>query len=323
MHSSRPPANREDFPRTSPTRDKSSAPEWLSRRFVKSALVFIFAVAVAFGCGGLLGCGGAAVKTNASAGKLTGPGDSHSTKDANSVSLPARLPVSAEAVKVPILMYHYVDASPPPTGPYDAGLTVLTAQFKDQMDYLEKNGYHTVTLEQIYLAMAGRAKLPSKPVALTFDDGGLDNYSVAFPILLAHHFTATFFVITGFVGRSVCVSWQDLVVMKAAGMEIDSHTVHHLDLTTLSASRLSEELSQSRAALIQNLGDTPIALAYPSGAFNERVEAAARKAGYLLAVTTQSGRTLRPASSLAWPRLRVASGLSLAGFARLVGGTVP
>ena len=216
-------------------------------------------------------------------------------------------------------MYHYVDASPPPAGPYSAGLTVPTTQFEAQMDYLEKNGYHTVTLEQIYAAMAGKAELPTKPVAITFDDGGLDDYTVAFPILRAHHFAATFFVITGFVGNSICVSWQDLRAMRADGMEIESHTVRHPDLTTVSSTRLSQELSDSRMELIQNLNETPIALAYPGGAFNQQVEAAARKAGYLVAVTTRPGRVLNPGSSYAWPRLRVASDLSITGFGRLVG----
>jgi peptidoglycan/xylan/chitin deacetylase (PgdA/CDA1 family) len=189
------------------------------------------------------------------------------------------------------------------------------------MDYLEKNGYHTVTLEQIYAAMAGMAELPTKPVVITFDDGGLDDYTVAFPILRAHHFTATFFVITGFVGKSICVSWQDLRAMRADGMEIESQTVRHPDLTTVSSTRLSQELSDSRTALVQNLNETPIALAYPSGAFNQQVEAAVREAGYLVAVTTRPGRVLNPGSSYAWPRLRVASDLSITGFARLVGRT--
>lgn len=243
-----------------------------------------------------------------------------STTASGAHALPTRLPASAKPQDVPILMYHYVDSSPPPTGPYSAGLTVNTARFEAEMDYLAGHGYHTVTLEQIYAAMAGEAHLPAKPVAVTFDDGGLDDYTVAFPILKAHRFVATFFVITGFVGKPVCVSWADVKVMHASGMEIESHTVRHYDLTTLPQARLAAELSDSRNALIRELNEDPIALAYPSGAFNQSVEDAARKAGYLLAVTTRPGRVLSPTAPYAWPRLRVASSLSLAGFERLVGG---
>ena len=116
-------------------------------------------------------------------------------------TLPARLPADAEALRVPILMYHYVDAEPPLDSPYADGLTVRTPDFEAQMDYLADKGYQPVTLDQVYAAMAGLTTLPAKPVVITFDDGGTDNYTVAYPILREHGFVATFFVITGMVGK--------------------------------------------------------------------------------------------------------------------------
>ena len=149
------------------------------------------------------------------------------------LQLPSSLPAHAKATSLPILMYHYVDDAPPVLGPDAGGLTVRTRAFELQMDFLAKNGYHTVTLEQVYAAMAGLISLPAKPVALTFDDGGLDDYTVAFPILHSHHFVATFFVITGFVGGSNTMSWNQLRAMQLNGMAIESHTVRHADLTTV------------------------------------------------------------------------------------------
>ena len=101
-------------------------------------------------------------------------------------TVPASIPTGAPNLTVPILMYHYVDATPPPVGPYAAGLTVRTADFEAEMALLEHGGYHTVTFDQLWRAMAGQTPLPSKPVLLTFDDGGRDNYTVAFPILQRH-----------------------------------------------------------------------------------------------------------------------------------------
>jgi peptidoglycan/xylan/chitin deacetylase (PgdA/CDA1 family) len=213
-------------------------------------------------------------------------------------------------------MYHYVDATPPPAGPYAAGLTVPTAQFAAQMDYLAADGYHPVTLEQIYAAMAGLSHLPPKPVALTFDDGGLDDYTVAYPILRSHHFVATFFVITGFVGRPICMTWSDLQRMQQAGMAVESHTVNHLDLRSLAPARMQDELVQSWNTIERELGKAPMALAYPSGAYNPAVIAAVRAAGYRLAVTTHPGKTLHPSHAYEWPRLRIGPRLDLAGFAK-------
>jgi peptidoglycan/xylan/chitin deacetylase (PgdA/CDA1 family) len=229
-------------------------------------------------------------------------------------SLPASLPVNAPVLKVPILMYHFVDSSPPPAGRWAAGLTVATGQFQRQMDYLSTHGYHPVTLRDIYLAMAGQEALPANPVAITFDDGNKDNFTAAFPILRAHGFVATFFVITGFVGNNLSMSWGDLTTMQAAGMAIESHTFDHKDLRGLDPTTLDRELAGSRAAILEHLGEDPVVLCYPAGKCDTTVLEAARVAGYLMAVTTQPGKTLDAGSRYRWPRVRVNGEESLETF---------
>lgn len=232
--------------------------------------------------------------------------------------LPAVLPRSAQMLKVPILMYHYVDTTPPKVGPYAKGLTVRASDFQAQMDYLAANGYHTVTLDQIYVAMAQGVGLPTKPVALTFDDGGMDNYTVAFPILKAHKFVATFFVITAYVGSSKCFNWDQAREMQEAGMAIESHTVHHPDLTTLDSSQLAREMADSRRTIKSILGTDADVVAYPSGQANALVERAAEAAGYRMAVGTQPGDRLRPDLVFKWPRMRMSPGIGIRTFASMV-----
>ena len=240
--------------------------------------------------------------------------------------LPAARPEQAAPdvmapLTVPILMYHYVDQAPPDTGPAAAGLTVSPEQFEAEMDYLAANGYHPVTIAQLYTAMTGGARLPTRPVAITFDDGGSDNYSVAFPILRERGFAATFFVITGYVGGRACMTWDQLLEMQADGMDIEAHTATHPDLRTLGAAALAAELTQSREALAKELGAGAVFLSYPYGWYDGTVIAAARKAGYLAAVTTHHpGRLVSPISSFVWPRTRVSPGLSLTGFAHMLEG---
>lgn len=127
----------------------------------------------------------------------------------------------AETIRVPILMYHYVDTTAVP-GPAGNVLTVRSKAFEQQMDFLESQGYHTVTMEQIHAALTDGTPLPPNPVALTFDDGGLDNYTVAYPMLRSHCFVATFFVMTAFVGDPGTMTWSQLLEMRAAGMGIES-----------------------------------------------------------------------------------------------------
>jgi peptidoglycan/xylan/chitin deacetylase (PgdA/CDA1 family) len=235
------------------------------------------------------------------------------------LQLPSALPAHAKAMSIPILMYHYVDDAPPVLDPDASSLTVRTKAFELQMDFLARNGYHTVTLEQVYAAMAGLASLPAKPVALTFDDGGLDDYTVAFPILRSHHFVASFFVITGFVGGSNTMSWNQLRAMRLNGMAIESHTARHADLTKVTAVELREELTQSREAIQTQLGSAPLVLSYPFGHYDQRVVDAARSAGYLMAVTTHQGRMLAPGSAYSWPRVHVGGMESMKGFEASLG----
>ncbi len=233
-------------------------------------------------------------------------------------------PVAAAAVQplpaqLPILMYHYVDAEPPPAGPYADALTVRTPDFREEMAYLAESGYRTVLLEEVAAALDGGASLPAgKLVALTFDDGGLDKYTVAYPILREHGFVATFFVITGEVGGEGLMTWEQLKEMRAAGMSIQSHTRSHPDLTGLSADALSAQLGGSRTDIEEKIGGSVRVLCYPSGEYNEGVTKAARAAGYTLAVTTNSGRNLDPAAALELPRMRVPAFMSIGSFAKAV-----
>ncbi|MCL5736496.1 MAG: polysaccharide deacetylase family protein [Actinobacteria bacterium] len=302
-------------------RDRFQAPHSLRTFLVPAVLAMVLGAAfLSYACAYSAGV----TTMSGLSGSLSGGYPAASPgREIDVADLPASLPPSATTLTVPILMYHYVDETPPPAGEYAVGLTVETEQFSAEMDYLASHGYHAVTLEQIYAAVAGRKPLPRKPVAITFDDGGLDNYMVAFPILRAHQFVATFFVITGFVGRPICMNWQQLKQMYEAGMAIESHTVHHLGLTGLGSTRLKGELVQSRESIERELGRAPLVLAYPASNYNESVIRAARAAGYLMGVTAGPGRSLSPESPFTWPRLRVSRGLSLKAFARLVGGEVP
>ncbi len=233
-------------------------------------------------------------------------------------ALSSPLPADAVSVHVPVLMYHYVDDEPPPAGKYADGLTVRTPDFVDEMDYLVENGYHTVTLADAYLAMAGLKTLPEKAVALTFDDGGLDNYTVAFPILVERGLTGTFFVITKTVGAQGQMDWDQLREMADAGMAVQSHSYSHPGLPGVSDERLRSELVDSRETIAQQVGRPVYVFCYPSGEYDERVIEATRSAGYVMAVATDDGDSLGPGSVFEITRTRIQPYLALASFAKYV-----
>jgi peptidoglycan/xylan/chitin deacetylase (PgdA/CDA1 family) len=249
----------------------------------------------------------------------TGAGLDDGEDTATTQVLPASLPATAVKVKVPILMYHYVDSTPPTdAGQYAESLTVKTKDFQAEMKYLSDNHYQTVTLADVYLAMAGSKVLPAHPVVLTFDDGGSDNYAVAYPILKQYGLTATFFVITGSVGKPGQMDWDQLRDMVAGGMSVQSHTVTHKDLTTLSAADLKAELTDSRQQIEDQVGAAPFVLCYPSGAYDDTVMNATRVAGYVMAVTTDTGKEGDPKAAFEMKRRRVVPAMSISAFGQLL-----
>lgn len=101
------------------------------------------------------------------------------------------------------------------------------------------------------------------------------------------------------------LTWDQARTLARAGIGLGSHTVRHPDLTRLTDAALATELADSRATLRDRLDIVPDTLAYPTGYHDARVMAAARAAGYVLAVTTRA-RTVRPGDDpLALPRLNV------------------
>lgn len=216
------------------------------------------------------------------------------------------------ALNVPILMYHYIRINPDPTDAVGFSLSVTPTDFASQMEYLATHNYHTITIVQLVQSLQTGTPLPSHPIILTFDDGYDDFYTVAYPILQHYQLKAETYVITGFVGQPRYMSWGMLKMLaKDPLITIGSHTLHHLDLTTLSLSSIESELMQSKQTLEQQLGINITDFCYPSGKVNSLVMAEVHKAGYLDATTTQTGSEHTQDSALLLNRIRISGGETL------------
>ncbi len=214
-------------------------------------------------------------------------------------------------------MYHYIRVNPDPDDLLGFNLSIPPAEFDRQMSLLAENGYETVSFDQIYDLSR---PLPEKPILLTFDDGYADAYTAAFPVLQRYGFQATFYVVTDFVGRPGYLSTDQILEMAAAGMSFGSHAVSHRSLTSLSASRVEQELSQSRAGMEDLLQRPVLDFCYPLGRFNQGVRQAVERAGYRSAVTTKYGFASSIADQLLLPRIRIWGGLGLKDFGELIAG---
>ena len=118
-------------------------------------------------------------------------------------------------------------------------------------------------------------------VTIGFDDGTVDQFDHAFPILSAHSMHATFFVNTGpiIAGDPGHMTWADLHALFSAGNEITGHTVDHADLKPLSVADAEHEVCDDRNTLLAQ-GFQPESFAYPFGSFDATSEAVVRYCGY-------------------------------------------
>ncbi|MET9365169.1 polysaccharide deacetylase family protein [Streptomyces sp. NPDC006632] len=200
--------------------------------------------------------------------------------------------MSADAHPVPVLLYHAVMDDPPA---WIAEFTVTPRQFEAQLDAVRGSGRTPVTIGTLAAHFAGRAPLPPRPVALTFDDGFADLPGPTAEALARRSLPATAYLTTGAIvpgGASLLppapmMTLAQARVLEEYGMEVGGHTVSHPQLDTLTQPALHRELALSKAVLEDALGHRVVHLAYPHGYNSRAVRRAARAEGYETAVAVR------------------------------------
>jgi peptidoglycan/xylan/chitin deacetylase (PgdA/CDA1 family) len=217
---------------------------------------------------------------------------------------------------VPVLMYHEVRVPPP--GAPNPQLFVSAKTFDAQAAWLAKKGYKGISVQQLREAWAGRRKLPPRPVVLTFDDGYNSVYRNVVPVLKRLHWPGVLYLALGNTRNPDGVSRSQVTRMvHDDGWELGSHTINHLDLTTLGPAQLREETAGARDLIRRWFGQTPKDFCYPAGRYNATVIKALRRAGYLTSTTTDPGLAV-PSERFTLKRIRVEE----AGGVRALAGTI-
>ncbi|MCA9961735.1 MAG: polysaccharide deacetylase family protein [Anaerolineales bacterium] len=242
------------------------------------------------------------------------------TPTATTPPLPTPAGVYSWTLKVPILMYHYISVPPEDADIYRVDLSVTPDDFRAQMQYLAENGYTTVDFYDLALAITNKIDLPPKPVIITMDDGYVDNYVHAFPILQEFGQKATFFVVTEFIdfGNPGYLTWDMVQEMSAAGMRIESHSRTHPDLRAQPRDYLIWQILGSQETIAAHIGYTPRFFSYPAGQYDEDTVTILQELDFWGAVVTAGGKWHGFDDRYAWTRLRVRNTTPLAEFIDLV-----
>ncbi len=221
-------------------------------------------------------------------------------------------------VAVPVLMYHHVCPSP--------GLVTVSPDiFEQHMAYLARHGYRALAADEFLEFLQGRRALTGRNVLITFDDGYLDNYVYAYPILKRYGLRATVFAITGQVGDGaarahadagtalpvtpdhrgckvavaegraddVMLRWSEIEAMEASRtVEVHSHTHTHQRWDRLYADEkerlaaVHADLAASRATLQAHLGKASRHLCWPWGYFGPGYRETAQRLGFVAQYAT-------------------------------------
>lgn len=205
-----------------------------------------------------------------------------------------------------ILLYHHI-ANP------SSEWFVDPKDFEEQMAYLSTNGYRTLTISE-YLDKSAKKDLEPKSIVLTFDDGYLDNYLNAYPVLKKYGFKGTFYIITGQIGIGGYMTWAQLREMHAAGMEIGAHTVSHPFLSQINIGAAWLEVYLSKVQIAQNIGVFPATFAYPYNDRNPRVQKLPKMVGFRAALAVDPHRGDEAGNLFTIPRKAILRGDTLKTF---------
>ena len=215
---------------------------------------------------------------------------------------------------VPILMYHYVGENPNPADLARNYLSVTPDKFEGQLTYLKDNGYTPIDLNTLYGIFNNQTTAPNKPIVLTFDDGYIDFYTTAYPILAKYNFKAVSFIPTGLIGTGYYMNWDQIKEIQKSGLvTFEAHTISHPNLTFLPPNEALRELKEGKEILQSQTGYPVNFIAYPLGISNYQVQDLAKQAGFVGGVGTWTGKANQPEINM--PRIRINGQLSLAEFA--------
>ena len=210
---------------------------------------------------------------------------------------------------IPVLMYHHVSPHPGDM------VTVTPETFEGQMRHLAEGGYRAISLDDLLRCIRGEMTPEGRMVAITFDDGWIDNYVYAFPVLERYGLPAAVFIVTDWVdsesagshltsdvlphreakkaaerggGGGVVLDWERIQRARAGGhISFYSHTCSHRKCDRIPAEEVREELLRSKETLEKRLGVPCPFLCWPYGKFSKESVDLAREAGYRAIFTTR------------------------------------
>jgi len=200
----------------------------------------------------------------------------------------------------PILGYHRVG-----TFKGDHVPTVSPETFERQLRFLGRYRYRVLSVRDMAEYLDRGESVPGRSVAITFDDGYEETFTVAWPILKRFGFPAAVFVTPTEVGLPGFATWDQIIAMGRDGMVVGCHTMSHAYLPLTDADQLAREIMEAKRVIEERLGAPIEYLSYPVGGFSPEIQELVRRAGYRAAFTTNRAWSRRAVDRFALRRVKI------------------
>ena len=180
------------------------------------------------------------------------------------------VPPKSYSASVPIFMYHFILDD---FGNYpDVENFLKPETLEEQIKYIVDNGYQTIFVNEI-----DKVYKYDKPVALTFDDCFVYFYNNAFPIIKKYNVKVTCNLIYNYMnGENYLTNAQVKEMVDSGLVSIESHTLSHQQLTTLSSEQEKKELIESKENFQKDFGIELSTICYPIGDYDQNTIAVAK-----------------------------------------------
>lgn len=213
-----------------------------------------------------------------------------------------------QPITLPILMYHGVTEDSSKIGQF----VISKAMLEEDLSYLQKAGYQTVTVDEVIRYVKEGQPLPEKPIILTFDDGYYNNYCYAYPLLQKYHMKAVISPIGKYSDlysqnadqnpAYAHITWDNIREMMQSGLvEFQNHSydLHHNTNGRTGAKKKKGESKAAYGAMLEsdllifqekmreNTGYTPTTFTYPFGGISEDSYEVLKRMGFLATLSCE------------------------------------
>jgi peptidoglycan/xylan/chitin deacetylase (PgdA/CDA1 family) len=186
--------------------------------------------------------------------------------------------------RVAILEYHDLGERLSRLRDFHSPYVFSLGEFKEHMEWLSRKQYATLLIDDLF-----SNNIPEKSVVLTFDDGHISNYTLAFPVLTKFKIAATFFIVPMFIGKDNYLSKDQIHEMTKYGMRFESHSLTHPYMPSLNRQEIVREVRDSKLRLENILGDEIRHFSVPYGFYTKYLIQCVKENGYLSLVTENFG----------------------------------